>query len=240
MIPVDSPPKAHRLPRSDALRAIWRREDSYRHLLIALAVLIVAYPVITLWPGGRLIEQLVLVGVLITGTLATYQHRAQVLFTILMTILMVATGIANHLEGDDVHWLVVANLLCTAGFLGHVTFALAGDIFSSRERPSTGLLYGAVSVYLLIGTTFACVVYLLETLIPGSYHCGSSQCDGVPRMAAYVYFSFITLSTVGYGEILPATRIAGMLAYVEAIVGQMYLAILVGRLIGMHLSQPRT
>jgi hypothetical protein len=101
---------------------------------------------------------------------------------------------------------------------------------------TANLLYGAVSVYLLIGTAFATAHFLVETITPGSYHCGSSQCEGFPRTSAYVYFSFITLSTVGYGDVLPNTRMAGMLSYVEAIVGQMYVAILVARLVGMQIA----
>ena len=56
------------------------------------------------------------------------------------------------------------------------------------------------------------------------------------RFGASVYFSFVTLTTLGYGDILPLTDRARSLAYLEAVIGQIYLAVLVGKLVGMFVS----
>lgn len=225
--------------RRRRLPAIPRGEAYYPYLLLALGFLTLAYPIITAWPAGRLIEQLTLSAVLITGTLATYQRKSQFMLTVAVLAvlaIMVSAGIATEIEHRSARWLTITFLASITGFLSLVTWMLARDIFTTRGRVTADLLYGAVSVYLLIGIAFAAAHFMVEQVAPGSYHCGSLQCDASPRMAAYVYYSFVTLSTVGYGEILPNTRVAGVMAYVEAIAGQMYLAILVARLVGMQIA----
>ena len=215
-------------------------EAYYPYLLMALAALTLAYPIITAWPAGRLIEQATLSAVLITGTLATYKRRAQIALALAVLVIMITTGIATEVAHGSARWLVITFLASITGFLSLVTWLLARDIFSNRGHVTANVLYGAISVYLLIGVAFGTAHFLVERISPASYQCGSPLCEGTPRLAAYVYFSFITLSTVGYGEILPASRTAGMLAYVEAITGQMYLTILVARLVGSHIVNSRS
>jgi hypothetical protein len=183
-----------------------------------------------------LIEQLGTFGVLVTGILAIYKKRPQIAFTLVAATIALLLGVV-HLLRTEILVITIAWLVSGLVFLATVTWALARDIFTSRGSATSDLLYGAVSVYLLIGFNFANVHFLLETVAPGSYHCGSTQCDFAYQMSAYVYFSFVTLTTMGYGDITPATRIAGMLSYMEAITGQMYVAILMARLVGMHISQ---
>ncbi len=229
-----SGPNPHRL-----LPRLVKREDRYRRLLIALVALTITYPLINAWPAGRLIEQVALVAVLITTTLAVYKHRYQIVLALLALGILVAATLFEYLGGKPLPWLVRTQEVAVSLFLVHATIALARDIFSSRERISVELLFGAASVYLLIGIAFASLHFLLETLVSGSYQCGSPVCRGTPLIAAYVYYSFVTLATVGYGDIIPASHTAAMLAYMEAVVGQLYTAILVARLVGMHLALSR-
>ncbi len=219
---------------------IWSRETYYRNLLIALMGLTIAYPLINAWPAGRLIEHLALVVVLINGTLATYQRRSQIFLTLTVGAIVVVGGITNFVRDEPLRWLAITQLAATTLFLTQVTFSLAHDIFSGRQRVTAGLLYGAASVYLLIGMAFATAHFLLATIAAGSYHCGSPLCDATPKIAAYVYYSFVTLATVGYGDIVPTTHTSAVMAYTEAILGQMYTAILVARLVGMQITQSRS
>lgn len=216
-----------------------RGQNYYRDLLLALLALTLAYPLVSAWPAGRWIEQVAFVAVLITSTMAVYQRRYQLVLAGLVGLFLVIGGLINVLRAEPIGWLEASQVATSLLFLSTVSYALARDIFSSRGKVTAGLLYGAVSVYMLIGVTFASGHFLLESLQPGSYQCGSPLCHGKPAIAAYVYFSFITLSTVGYGEILPATHFAATLAYSEATLGQMYTAILVARLVGMQITQAR-
>jgi len=92
-------------------------------------------------------------------------------------------------------------------------------------------LMGAVAVYLLFGVGWAHAYHLTGLLHPGSFNTPPGE---VPSVLDWVYFSFITLSTVGYGDITPVRPIARTLAMGEAVSGQVYLAVLVARLVAME------
>ena len=112
-----------------------------------------------------------------------------------------------------------------------------------RAKIVTGdIVCGALCVYLLIGLVWAFLFMLLESVHPGSFRLGeeaTTAADAVhPRsayMSLFLYFSFVTLSTVGYGDILPLTPPAHGLAALEGIIGQFYMAVLVARFVGLHL-----
>jgi hypothetical protein len=100
---------------------------------------------------------------------------------------------------------------------------------------------GAVCVYLLIGVTWLYVFVLIDTVSPGSFRLDPSP-EGLvtewQRIPQLLYFSFSTLTTLGYGDILPLRGPARTACYLEAVVGQVYLTVLIARLVGMHISQP--
>jgi hypothetical protein len=77
----------------------------------------------------------------------------------------------------------------------------------------------------------------LETIQPGSFSAG--EILEQHQRIAFTYYSFVTLTTLGYGDINPLSPQAGTLAILEAIIGQLYLAVLIARLVGMHISQSR-
>jgi hypothetical protein len=92
----------------------------------------------------------------------------------------------------------------------------------------------AVNVYLFLGLIWRDMYSLTNTLVHGAFNLEQlSQND-------FLYYSFVTLSTLGYGDILPLIGPAKALAYIEAIVGQLYLTILVARLVGLHIAQTET
>jgi hypothetical protein len=105
-----------------------------------------------------------------------------------------------------------------------VSFAL------HRGRVDAERIAAAVSAYLLIGLIWRDLYLLIHYLIPGSFN------HATLNATQMLYFSYITLSTLGYGDILPVSGPAQALAFTEAIVGQLYLAILVARLVGLHIA----
>ena len=100
----------------------------------------------------------------------------------------------------------------------------------SRNR-----LIGAVCVYLLLGVIWAMVYTLLDIISPGSFH-GISRLDEPGWDSAWLYFSFVTMTTLGYGDLLPVSATARALAYMQAVVGQFYIAILVAGLVSAYIS----
>ena len=99
------------------------------------------------------------------------------------------------------------------------------------------LLYGAVAIYMLIGGTWAMIYAILEEVHFGSFAITATyDLDGVVTWFDLLFYSFATLTTLGYGDIVPVTSPARSLAVVEAIIGVMYLAIIISRLVGIFIT----
>jgi voltage-gated potassium channel len=90
-------------------------------------------------------------------------------------------------------------------------------------------------IYLLLGLSWALLYAFLNRIAPGSFS-GMQHTALELQVWEFVYTSFVTLTTLGYGDISPMTPIARSLAYMEAIVGQFYLAVLVASLVGTYIA----
>ncbi len=90
---------------------------------------------------------------------------------------------------------------------------------------------------MLIGYGWAFVYALLDEVFPGSFAAltEAGRNDYTQRVMQFRYFSFMTLTTVGYGDVLPRSDAARTLAALEAVMGQIYLTVLVARLVGLHI-----
>lgn len=125
-----------------------------------------------------------------------------------------------------------------AVFFGYATVAVV--MHTLRAEKVTGdTIAGAACAYVLTGVTFAQVYEVLEILKPGSFEIPTSWLlhpSGDPAFA-FQYFSFTTLTTVGYGDIHPMNVRAGGLAVGEAVIGQLYVAIMIARLVSLQLIQ---
>jgi hypothetical protein len=138
--------------------------------------------------------------------------------------------------GVDNVWLEWIRFITTALFLFWVCGLLLRDIILRSHTVTLELLLGAVNVYLMIGLGFAYVYGLIEHLQPGSFT-GLEDLAVIPDSILYfLYFSFITMSTLGYGDISPLTPYGMTAAYLEAILGPLYLAILVARLVSIYIG----
>jgi hypothetical protein len=115
-------------------------------------------------------------------------------------------------------------------------YAITTRLLRAR-KVNTDTLSTAVSGYLLLGILWALIFMVLHALDPGSLR-GLSYAEGsLPRhLGEYFYFSFVTLSTLGYGDNVPKSDLTRAAAATEAVVGQLYLAITIARLVGLHIA----
>lgn len=123
----------------------------------------------------------------------------------------------------------------SALFFGYIIVMLLKKIFASRII-DINIILGAVCVYFLIGVVWALLYALVGAYVPGSYDFvgeNISQAD----MNNFVYYSIVTLTTLGYGDITPLSASAKALAAMEALVGQVYLTVIIARLVGLHMQQ---
>jgi hypothetical protein len=121
-------------------------------------------------------------------------------------------------------------------FLLGISAALAGEVFRSK-RIKLDQVLGGVVLYLNIGLTFAVAYTLVEHVSPGAFVL-PQPAPGLPVHPTYfAYFSFVTLTTVGYGDTLPVGAMARSLATLEAALGQLYPAIILARLVSIQVNQ---
>jgi voltage-gated potassium channel len=129
--------------------------------------------------------------------------------------------------------IMVANWFLLAAFLGFVSAALFSYLGLGGSVTS-GRLYGLVSLYIVLGVFYYAIFNLIETLRPHSFmETASSAPNGVTRHSL-LYLSLITLTTLGYGDIVPVTPAARMFAAFEAMTGVLYIAITVARLVSAY------
>ncbi|MCX5977562.1 MAG: ion channel, partial [Coprothermobacterota bacterium] len=113
-------------------------------------------------------------------------------------------------------------------FYGYLTVLLVSYLARSRQVDAN-TIYAAATVFLLLGVAWANVHHLIALIFPGSYSAGMTATD-------YLYFSFTTLTTTGFGDILALTSLARLATMLEEVMGTLYVAILIGRIVGITVS----
>ncbi len=113
-----------------------------------------------------------------------------------------------------------------------------------REKDVTAdTILGGIAVYLMLGLVFALLYSIVEIVAPGSFlfaNQGTTSANlenTADRFPVLLYFSYVTMTTLGYGDVVPITGFTGGLATTQAITGQLFLAILMARLVGLYIAQ---
>ena len=211
--------------------------NNFSYLLIALLIFVIGIPVasdldlISLQTSRVLgASSLLAVGVWsLRGAGRLYSAGMLVAITgIVLSILSVVR------ENDMLHLIALLAMfifLLLATFNAFRQIAVGNDISPNR-------IVGAVCVYLLLGVMWSLAYNVLEYLQPGSFK-GLSELVSPTWNPDWIYFSFVTITTLGYGDITPITQTARSLAVAEAIVGQFYIAVLVAGLVSAYISSKR-
>ena len=213
-------------------------ERSLTALLVVLVLdLFVAYPSS---PAGLVLEAVnrgLLTLLLVAGSMAAVRHRRLRALVVVLFAMTIAASWATMLGANPA--LDTLRLLLTLPSLMVISALLLAQV--SQTGPVTGhRIRGAVAEYLLIAATFGYAYAALETLRPGAFTLPSWWTGTAPRQAeAFYYFSIVTLTTLGYGDVLPVHPVARSLVTVEALIGQLYPAILIARLVSLQIETTR-
>lgn len=205
--------------------------NKYFHLLVMLVVSLAFAPVIEKGiskPGIHIITFALMVTIILCLRVAVTNKK---LFWICVSIEIVeytVGRIASNISDVEIaHMLSNINLLISSAFIGMTIVLLMGSIFK-QQKVNADTIIGGICVYLLIGVLWALMFIFLDNL--------DSRIIEFEEGASLFYFSYSTLTTLGYGDIVPKGNFAMMLANFEAIAGQVYLTIFVARLVGLHIA----
>ncbi|MBA2114221.1 potassium channel family protein [Bremerella alba] len=207
-------------------------EIRFSILLASLIIAVVLAPLLEATRLGDLIQLSCLTLVFASAVLINWQHRAKLsLFAAAAILSLALHWWAFFFPNDNVSILrYVASFL----FLGVTAALLLKSIIYSEEITPNAIL-GSICVYLLLGLMWALGYSALMILEAHPFGLLESQSSDPATdhlsLATLLYFSFVTMSTLGYGDITPQTDLARTLAWTQSVTGQFYLAVLVARLV---------
>ena len=203
-------------------------------LLIVLLALLLLYPFFAGSVMAHAVWDICSSAILLLGIYAIRHVRRHLVIALVLAIAVLGTKWSGYII-ENGRLLQVNNVLA-AIFFTFTACLLLADVLG-KGAVTADKIYGALCVYLLIGLTWGFMFLTLEGCQPGSFVFGQARLSGIEKdPATLVYFSFVTLSTVGYGDITPLSPPARSFAFMEAIIGQIYLAVLVARLVGLHIA----
>lgn len=181
---------------------------------------------------GRIVEIVLLaltIGIALVELRAPGQRRLVPITVGVGVLLVSSVDYAGHLQ----HLPLVASAV-VAVFAGVVLWVTYGSVMRPHRRVGDRIV-GAICVYVLIGLGCGSIYETLDGVFPGSFKFPPDSAWTTPGPLRYRYFSFVTLATLGYGDITPVTALAGTLAALESIGGQLYIGITVARLVALSL-----
>ena len=108
------------------------------------------------------------------------------------------------------------------------------------EKRSMSRIAGSVCIYVLIGIFFAFLYATIDLINPKALGLASGGADSIKSFGEYLYFSYVTMTTIGYGDVVPAIPISRLFSMIEGLIGPVYLAIMVAGLVGFHVSESIT
>jgi hypothetical protein len=206
-------------------------------LLIALALLFFFFPFVEEVKGGDIIAAILLSLVLLCSVIAVAQNKGIFFIALVLAVPAIVGRWISHFRPD----LVPPPLFLTAGLV-LIAFVVANLLRFVLRAPSVNadVLCASISAYLMLGIIWTIAYWLVDQLTPGgAFAFNTSGEKQSMRGFNSFYFSFITLSTVGYGDITPVSKIARMLAAMEAMTGLLYVAVLIARLVAIY-SSPKS
>jgi voltage-gated potassium channel len=210
------------------------RRFSTVQLLIALTVLLISAPFVEELEGGHLILSVLFSLVLLAAVFAVADRKRTLAIAVVLAVPAITARWISQFRPDLVHpavFLICALLLLAFVIANLLRFILRAPVVTVE------VLCASVAAYLMLGLMWTVAYWLVDQLTPGgAFSFNTSR--GAQSMNGFTgfYFSFITLSTVGYGDITPVSQAARWLAAMEAMTGLLYVAVLIARLVSLYSS----
>lgn len=214
-------------------------------LLIALVIFLGLVPLVDALGGSQRIVRIGLTSVMIVGLGVAWKDRGVLGAAFLLLVPnLIAQWLASTITGDESLQELLRHALA-AGYLFYLVAVLSRILLLHKEACLDSVL-GGINVYLVLALAFMELHTLAEHINPGSYvSAGVALSDPASHIhgslaTTMLYFSFTTLTTLGYGDIAPVKPIAQFICSAEAVVGQLFVAILIGGLVALWVGGMRS
>jgi hypothetical protein len=226
------------LSRHRHLWNFWSAENALTTLLIFTLAYLFVVCALGDFGFGDLVGRVMFSFIIVTGVLTTFRERWLRILVIVLAVASLSLTWLGHLHPE---WsLTLLNTFFGLLFLFLLLAILIVQVFQTGAV-TPHRIRGAIVVYLLLGGMWSFFYFIIALTIPNSFHWpkGLAVGDLQAVQQTLTYFSFITLTTTGYGDITPAIPLTRTLAMFEALVGQLYLVITLARLVSLAVICPQ-
>ncbi len=180
----------------------------------------------------KLVGLFLILGLCTSAYLITRNHRDQMIL-IPLGVLALGVYMTMHATSEPTSLKFLDKFLWL-GFSGYLILIVFRQIFESKFIKAQEI-YGAISIYLLLGFMFTQIYEVILVIDPAAISFDPKNFGGnALQVGDVIYFSFITLATVGYGDVVPAIPVARAFCVIESITGIMYVAIFIAKFVSIH------
>ena len=204
----------------------------FLYLLIFLLLLIAIQPIDEAIGRLGILLDLIVSAILISSIYVISGKRNHIVIGVLLAAPLLLSLWSSYFIKHDL--LEIIGHLCGMAFFTFTIVIILKFIFS-QDKISRNLIAGAAVVYLFMAMIWSYAYRVIEEIDPESFSIG--QGHSLEHPFSFLYYSFVTLTTLGYGDIFPVSTAAKACAILEAIIGQLYLVITIAWLVGAHISQ---
>lgn len=201
-------------------------------LLILFFTMMLVGPFIRDYSKLRYLFDLIITAIFLAAIYAIVDKKRQLILSVCLAIpMLVALWLKYFVQYRDIS---VIGEICGILFFAYTIINIIKYMLKQKDITQE-TIFAALVIYMLMAFMWARVYSLLELLEPGSFSIAEGSL--ISNRLIFLYYSFVTITTLGYGDVSPLTDKAGGLAVIEAISGQIYLVVLVAWLVGMHVSK---
>ena len=207
-------------------------KERFPSLLIFIIAMLILGPLVEEFVKLSILMDILWSAIFVSAIYAVSQKKRHIVIAVLLALPMLGSIWTKYFVQHKA--LLVVGSLCGAAFFLFAIIQMLIFIYSHKEV-TRDLIVGAAVVYLFMALMWTFIFIVVETLHPGSFNLPEGQ--GFEATRQFVYYSFVTLTTLGYGDITPISSLARSLCVLEAVIGQLYLVVQVAWLVGIHVSQ---
>jgi voltage-gated potassium channel len=212
-------------------RELLHSKERFLILICLILGMVVLVPILNRFTAARVFLEIFLTAIIISMLYVISNKKGFVIAGVLLAVVMLVSFWLVYFTQNK--WIAAIGMVTGVLFVGLVISNILGSMLKS-EGVDREIIYKAILLYLLAALMWAFLYTFLELVDPASFNIDLDQFRGYSLV--FQYYSFVTITTLGYGDITPVTEVAKAFSVLEAVCGQLYLVVVVAWLVGMHVS----